>query len=63
MDKSTFARYVSPAVLGMVGLSCYILVDTLYGTHGVWLSFIVTEAVVCVFSLLSIRDADKRLKL
>lgn len=54
-----FAKYTFLNVLGMFGLSCYILADTFFvskglgtnglaaGLTGVWLAFPITEGIVC----------------
>ena len=33
-DRQKFARYVSQQILGMLGLSCYILADTFFISEG-----------------------------
>ena len=63
MSKLLFLRYISQNIAGMIGLSCYILVDTWFvslalGTSGVWLSFVVTEAICCVLSVIWISQSS-----
>lgn len=54
MDKRTFLRYTSQNIAGMIGLSCYILIDTLFvslalGTSGL----AALNLAITVFSVVS----------
>ena len=59
-----FIKYVSGSVLGMIGMSCYILADTffiasLFALDGVWLSVTVSECVCAVLSAVLLRKIVK----
>lgn len=52
--KKTFARYVSLNVIGMLGLSCYILADTIFIANGVGGNGLTAlNLVLPIFSLLN----------
>lgn len=52
--KKTFARYVSLNVIGMLGLSCYILADTVFIANGVGGNGLTAlNLVLPIFSLLN----------
>ena len=50
---TTFARYVSVNILGMIGLSLYVLADTFFVANGVGSTGLVALNIVPLFSLIS----------
>lgn len=54
MDKRTFLRYTSQNIAGMLGLSCYILVDTLFVSLALGASGLAAlNLAITVFSVIS----------
>lgn len=53
-DLKSFARYVSLSILGMLGMSCYILADTFFISQGIARALILSAA-----NLLREREAQQ----
>lgn len=54
MDKRTFLRYIAQNIAGMIGLSCYILIDTLFVSVALGASGLAAlNLAITVFSVIS----------
>ena len=54
LDKRTFLRYISQNIAGMIGLSCYILIDTLFVSIALGASGLAAlNLAITVFSVVS----------
>ena len=54
LDKRTFLRYIGQNIAGMIGLSCYILIDTLFVSIALGASGLAAlNLAITVFSVVS----------